>query len=261
MNNANKDKPTNNPHQDHNVVIYGGNGFIGSNIAQEFAKQGYAVTCVSRTGKMPIHLQRKRTENNWANNVNWLKGDASKPDITLLKKASIVITTIGSPPIPTLSKAGYDAQYYANGEVNIQLLNECAQEQTIKHLIIIGAQIPAILNRPSFAYAKGKQAVVTCATALTQSSDTKVTILQPSMVYGLRHTKRGFPIPLGLFSLISGLLKRFCSISKLTANNTLTQLAPVPVEKIATLCVESVNDISQKNDNPHFFTNHEILYE
>lgn len=259
---------TSNASVEHSVVIYGGNGFVGSAIAQHFVQQGYKISCVSRTGEIPAHLNKsnnsraknKKTEINWAQKVDWLKGDASKPDNELLSKADIVITTIGSPPIPTFTKKSYEAQYHTNGAVNIQLMNTCTKNN-IKHMIIIGAHIPKFLQRPSFAYAKGKQDVVSHAKMLSETNDIKFTIIQPSVIYGTRHTKSGFPIPIGFLGLVSRVIKKITTTFKLSANNLLMQIAPVPVKEISQLSYQVVKEKNRESNKLKVISNHAILHK
>lgn len=215
------------------IVIYGGNGFVGSNIAKQFAEKGHSVTCVSRQGKKPVHLDRNNPD--WANKVTWLKGDAADPDPNLLAGADIVVTTVGSPPTPTFTKAGFENQYHLNGRANIRLM-EAVAACNIGSLVIISAQIPSFLQLDRFAYARGKLDVIDKAHEYFTESKTAVTILQPSVIYGLRHTKTGRRVNLGFMSYFSNALQFIARKVKFAFFARMGAIAPVDVEHIAGFC-------------------------
>jgi len=219
---------------DNLVVIYGGNGFVGSAIARRFVERDYPVICLSRQGKKPVHLNTKAAS--WADKVVWLKGDAANPDLKLLDRASTVITTVGSPPLPTFTREKFNRQLHTNGLANIKLLEACSRYR-LKNIVIISAQIPDFLQRPGFAYASGKIAVIDRATEIFSDSATAVTIVKPSVVYGLRHTRTGKPVPLGFLKTAGKLLSWLSKLSSFQALSGLENIAPVSVSKIAKLCV------------------------
>ena len=184
------------------IAIFGGNGFVGSHIAKELSSRGVCVVCVSRTGHKPAHLRSEQ----WSENVRWCKGDASQADDDCLKQVDVLISAVGSPPIPTFSSAAFDQQLFANGTCNIKLI-ESAQNAGIKRLVLIGANVPWPLNRDSFAYAKGKRLSLEAAEQFSkQSSEHSALVLQPGAVTGKRYTANGKCIPLdkllGPFAII-----------------------------------------------------------
>ena len=82
------------------VVVYGGNGFVGTHVAKSLSESDAYAVCLSRTGHKPIHLQNQE----WSNKVCWSSGDASTPDTKLLTSANILICLVGSAPTLTFSK-------------------------------------------------------------------------------------------------------------------------------------------------------------
>ena len=142
------------------VVIYGGNGFVGSHIAQCLHGKDAQVSCVSRSGKMPEHLVGEL----WASQVDWLRGNAGEPDRDLLAQSDVVVTAVGAPPMPTLTKAAYQRSLQTNGLVNQQLLN-AAGESGVTRAVVIGAKVPAFLDKAWFAYATGKRLTLDAAQA------------------------------------------------------------------------------------------------
>ena len=176
------------------IAIYGGNGFIGSNIAEHLSHHELCILCLSRTGHKPVHLR----EQSWSERVRWCHGDASDPDVKLLSSADTLVCSIGSPPLPTFSKTAYNAQVYSNGTVNVNAIR-AAGESGIKKLVLLSAKIPSLMQRDSFGYAKGKRLSEEAALEFAELSDQhQVLILRPNVVYGTRHTATGKAIRLGL---------------------------------------------------------------
>ena len=176
------------------VVIYGGNGFVGTHVAQRLSLANAKAVAVSRSGRFPKHLH----EEEWAKRVSWKKGDASDADIDLLESCDVMVCLVGSPPIPTFTKQAYDQQLFTNGTANVKAI-QAAEKAGIKRLVLLGAKIPGLLQGDWFAYAKGKRLCLEAASKFSDlSKDHRVTILQPGGIYGTRHTLSGMAIPLHL---------------------------------------------------------------
>lgn len=174
------------------VTIFGGHGFVGTHIAKQLIESDIAVTCVSRRGECPQHLNNQ----DWAKSVTWQAGDASRADSQLLAQSGVVITVIGSPPLPTFTKTAHQRQLLANGLANQALITDC-ESAGVNKLIVLGAQIPFFLNFDWFAYNKGKQISLDAAKQFCQKSEENgATVIQPSMIYGTRHTQSGTAIPM-----------------------------------------------------------------
>ena len=174
------------------AVIYGGNGFAGTHIAENLINQQVHVTCVSRTGSMPVHLQ----EQAWAQQVQWLGGDASQPDAKLLASADVLITVVGSPPIPAVGKQAYEKQVFTNGVTNRNAIT-AAGEAGVKRVVLLGAKIPSILQGDWFGYAKGKRLSFAAAQDFAGlTPDHHAVVVQPGGIFGTRHTTTGKPIPI-----------------------------------------------------------------
>ena len=197
------------------VLIYGGNGFVGTHTAKRLAyEKGVCTACLSRTGHKPLYL----TKQTWSESIRWCKGDANQADTSLLSKVDIVISTVGAAPLPTFSKAAYDKQLLINGESNVNLINS-AQESGVKRLILMGASIPWLLRSNAFAYAKGKQLSYEAAKKFAEQSDEhQALILQPGAIYGKRHLNSGKVIPLDLFMKPMAFVmpSHFTDINKIT---------------------------------------------
>ena len=177
-----------------NVVVYGGNGFVGTEVAKQLQRRGANVSCVSRSGSMPKFLH----DSEWARSVSWLTGDASKPDASLLASMDVLVTVVGSPPIPTFSQRAYQRQLAINGGSNRTLITAAANAG-IKRVILLGAKIPSILDSDWFAYANGKQISYQAAKEFSQRSPQhNAVVIQPGGIYGVRHSVKGYAIPINL---------------------------------------------------------------
>lgn len=175
-----------------NVLIYGGNGFVGTRVAKILQQQNCSVSCVSRSGKMPKHL----VGDQWANQVQWIAGDASQPDHELLRTQDVLVSVVGAPPIPTVTKKAYQRSLAINGEANVNAIRAAA-ECDIRRLVLLGAKIPSPLQGNWFAYAKGKRLAADAAKEFSAHSNThSAVVIQPGGLFGKRHTKGGREIPL-----------------------------------------------------------------
>ncbi len=179
------------------IVIYGGNGFVGSVICEIAAGKGIECLSISRSGIMPAHL--KSAEHPWLKQVRWLQGNAMSPDMAILKGARAIINLVGSPPLPTFTQSAYDHQLMMNGTSQVRLIN-AAKEAGVNRLVVMGADIPSLLQTKAFAYYQGKQQTLTAAKAFAESSEQRqVAVLQPAGIYGTRHTGSGMALPLSWF--------------------------------------------------------------
>ncbi len=169
------------------IVLFGGNGFVGTAIARELIHQGVKAVCVSRSGAMPVHLEK--TE--WAHQVEWIQGDALKPDMTLFVDVAAVVTLIGSPPVPTFSKAAYAKQLATNSESNLAVI-KATQESPVDRLVVLGAHLPKAIATDKFAYAKGKRLCNEAAQEFANISEQHTSIvLKPTAIYGVRYNSAG----------------------------------------------------------------------
>ncbi|NND82116.1 MAG: NAD(P)-dependent oxidoreductase [Gammaproteobacteria bacterium] len=171
------------------VVIFGGNGFVGTAVAKVLVEAGATVRCVSRTPGVPVHLLTPL----WAQQVEWIAGDAAKPDIDLLRDADVAIAAVGTAPTPTFTEQSYEEKVASNSLPNLGAI-AAAKAAGVRRLVVLGAHLPAILNRDSFAYAKGKRLCLEAAEDFANTSEQHTAVvLQPSAIYGTRFNKHGEP--------------------------------------------------------------------
>jgi nucleoside-diphosphate-sugar epimerase len=195
------------------VVVYGGNGFVGTHVARSLLTHEVCVACLSRSGHKPLHLKDEK----WSESVRWCKGDASQPDTQLLKRVDGVVALVGSAPLPTISKSAYDEQVFSNGTANANAIRE-AGNAGIKRVVLVGAHIPFPLRGERFGYAKGKSIAMQAAKEFSQlSSEHRAIVIQPGIIYGRRYLKSGKSIQLStLCKPLSVLMPwQFVSVEKI----------------------------------------------
>lgn len=196
------------------VVIYGGNGFVGTHIAERLSQENVEIVCVSRRGHKPLHLQGQT----WSESVRWCKGDANSPDPSLLAESDFVVISIGSPPLPTFSKESFEQQLNNNGVTPSNAIRG-ADAAGVKSIILMGAQIPFFANNKHFAYTKGKNMALECAKEFAnRSNQHQAFVLQPGAIYGKRYLSNGKPIHLDKLMLPAYkiLPSQFTDISRIT---------------------------------------------
>ena len=75
-----------------NVVVFGGTGYVGSQVCERLSKKGYKVTAVSRRGENP-----RPGKSDALDRVNWVCGDATnKKDVErLVSEHDAVVHAVG----------------------------------------------------------------------------------------------------------------------------------------------------------------------
>jgi len=217
-----------------NVLVYGGNGFVGSKVLELAISRGARCTSVSRSGKVPAQLERLRPSS-WPEQVTWIAGDALHPDPLLVASADVIICLVGSPPLPTFSQKGFEQQVLANGSANSAVIAE-AMRQGVKRVVLLSAHLPALMRSSRFGYYVGKQQAIKAATAYTSASENNAaTVLYPSAIYGTRYTDAGTAIPLGWFmSPVAWLMRSLPAV----VSSVLPE-SPVPLDRVALAVVNA----------------------
>lgn len=187
-------------------ILLGGTGFVGTEIAKQLTSLGIAVASISRSGTMPRFLK----PHTWAKEIEWVRADNQLQISELNNEADVLICLVGSPPLPTVSTAAYIRQLHQNSHPNIQAIQQ-AMGTDIKQLVVLGAHLPKVIDGDRFAYAKGKRLCLEAAEAFAESRQTRGSVvLQPTAIFGTRHTANGMAINLGAtmkpFSKLQGLL-------------------------------------------------------
>ena len=232
-----------NPSHSSTVVLFGGNGFVGTEVAHQLVAQGLRVVAVSRTGTMPVHLQNG--DSDWPKQVEWLAGDATQPDPALLADAQTVVLLVGSPPLPTFSQSAFEQQRDNNALPNCRAI-EAAAEAGVTHIVLLSAYIPAALQRQSFGYYVGKQQSLAAAEQFAStSSQHGATVLKPSGIYGVRYTPSGRAIP------INSVMKPIAALQQCLPSS-LQSLLPATLVSVQSVAAAVVAAVNNSNDRGHF---------
>mmetsp|Transcript_19828 Transcript_19828/g.32584 ORF Transcript_19828/g.32584 Transcript_19828/m.32584 type:complete len:252 (+) Transcript_19828:395-1150(+) len=169
------------------VVVFGGNGFVGSATISSIRRiaPSVKVLSVSRQGLRPVHVRDD-------GQVDWKQGDAFEPRTykSLLDKSTAVVITCGSPPIPTFSRKAEELQFKNNGTICKTIIDECVSTG-VARLVLISAEMPAWAPK---GYREGKLAAFAEAKRFPESGGDAF-VLKPSAIYGTRFVG-SIPIPL-----------------------------------------------------------------
>lgn len=220
------------------IIIYGGNGFVGTHVAQALAGRA-CVVCLSRSGHKPLHLKDAA----WSEQVRWCKGDAADPDEKLLASADVLICLVGAAPLPTFSEQAYQEALHQNGITNRNAIHAAAQAG-VQRVILLGAKIPWPMNSKYFAYAEGKRIAFAAAEDFSQrDSAHSAVVLQPGIIYGTRHRPDGRPIRLApiMKPFAKVLPGHFVAVEHLA--NQIAELALSPADSLPNFRVIRNRDI------------------
>lgn len=218
------------------VAIYGGNGFVGTHLARKLVSAKAKVTCISRSGAMPSQLEHSA----WSKQVQWLQGDASQPDLAMLKAIDVLVSVVGAPPLPTFSHTAYQRAVFNNGTTNATAISAAA-DAGIKRVVLLGAQIPALLHGRWFGYARGKQVALDAAEAFSQlTAEHSAVVIQPGGIYGKRHTKSGRELPI---DWLLGPLAKLLPSQLISVDRVAARLAQ---EVLASSCEQGLTIVKHK---------------
>ena len=220
------------------VIIYGGNGFVGTQVAEALAGRA-CVVCLSRSGHKPLHLKDEA----WSEQVRWCKGDAADPDEKLLATADVLVCLVGAAPLPTFSEQAYEQAVHQNGITNRNAI-EAAARVGIQRVILLGAKIPWPMNNKYFAYAEGKRIAFSAAEDFAQGNpEHHAVVLQPGVIYGTRHRQDGRPIHLeSVMKPVAKVLPgHFVAVERLAER--IAELALTPPESLPNFHVITNRDI------------------
>ena len=105
------------------ILVFGGNGFVGSSICKYALSQGLKVVAVSRSG-------RPRIPEAWQSEVEYIQGDAMSPQTyaSILPSVSGVVHSIGvlfESKIPFLRSSEYQGSYrHMNRDTAMTIVQE-----------------------------------------------------------------------------------------------------------------------------------------
>ncbi|GBG70473.1 hypothetical protein CBR_g6602 [Chara braunii] len=209
------------------LVVFGGNGFVGSHICREALSRGIHVTSVNRSG--PPARQEP-----WLKEVEWVRGDVFDPDVwrMQLRDASGVVSCIGG-------FGTNDEMRRINGHANVKAV-QAAAEEDVKRFVLISAHyfsVPAIILR---GYYEGKRIA---EEAVRSKFPYGGIILRPGFIHGNRNVGN-LTVPL---SVIGGPLEAVMRSRAFTWTSNLpivgsVLLPPVKATAVAKAAVRAATD-------------------
>ncbi|XP_010692986.2 uncharacterized protein At1g32220, chloroplastic [Beta vulgaris subsp. vulgaris] len=163
------------------LLVFGGNGFVGSHICKEALERGLTVASISRSGRSSINEA-------WADRVNWHKGNLFSPET--FKDALDGVTSV----ISCVGGFGSNANMYKiNGTANMNAIRAAA-EKGVKRFVYISAADFGVVNYLLQGYYEGKRAA---ETELLTNFPYGGIILRPGFIYGTRQVG-SMKLPLGV---------------------------------------------------------------
>lgn len=185
------------------MLIFGGNGYVGSTIARRALDVGWSVTCACRSGK-PGHLRAEDypdqllpppsplfAPGGWVDKVDWMTVDAlDRPSVYQAVQesaADAVVTCIGV--LTTDKKLG--RQF--NGDTNVNIAAAVYETPHVQRMVFVSAARVPLASYFLRGYYEGKTMV---EKAMRETLKGRAAILQPGFVYGTRFTSSGKGVPL-----------------------------------------------------------------
>ena len=194
-----------------NILIAGGTGFVGSNLAGKLHENGHEITLLTRSG----------SKTNIAKNINYVQTDFNTVYEPLPAKPDVLINCIGiirefpSKGI-TFEKVHYETSKY---------LVELANRNDIRRFIQISALGVGPDAKTGYSKTKYK------AEELLNDSELNVTIFRPSIIYGPGDD---------FINMIAGFLKKF-SVMPVIGDGKY-RLQPVHVDDLCEVIIKSLGD-------------------
>lgn len=218
------------------IIVFGGNGYVGSHICQQALKQGFQVVSVNRSGR-PAHLQGP-----WLNDVDWVMGDALKPETykDLLPGASAVITTVGT-------FGTNDVMYKVCGTANIEIFNAAADAGVggASFISVHDYKFAGAWHMQDFllkGYFQGKR---DAEKVLFERFPASGVALRPSFIYGTRQVGN-LRVPMGLVGAPLDKVLGMLPVKSLASIPIVGPafVPPVSVEAVAKAAVAGATDPS-----------------
>ncbi|CAA2992179.1 Hypothetical predicted protein [Olea europaea subsp. europaea] len=207
------------------LLILGGNGFVGSHVCKEAIDRGLAVASLSRSGRSSI-------QEPWASRVSWHQGDLLSTDSwkDALNGVTSVISCVGG-------FGSNSHMYKINGTANINAIRAAAEEG-VKRFVYISAADFGVVNYLLQGYYEGKRAAET--ELLTRYTYGGV-ILRPGFIYGTRRVG-SMKLPLGVIgSPMEMVLQHAKPLSQVPLVGPLFT-PPVNVTAVAKVAVRAATD-------------------
>jgi len=156
------------------VVVFGGNGFVGSRVSEQLVQAGVKVVSISRSGVPPAWAK----DQEWVGELSWVKGDPTEEDWSdSLTGSAAVVSCIG------VIGGSDDSMQRGNGAVNLAVAEQAASAGVSKLVYVsvsdaVGGAVGAFALK---GYFKGKKEA---EASITKAFANKAVILAPTFIYG-----------------------------------------------------------------------------
>lgn len=207
------------------LIVFGGNGFVGSQVTRLALSAGWNVVVACRSGAPhPGSLNEP-----WVRNAQYVAIDAlsrsqvfefldDHPDTTA------IVSSIGL--LTTNAREGRRI----NGDPTINVAAALFERKAIEKLVFVSACDMQPANYVLSGYYQGKRAA---ERAMLENLGERAVVLRPGMIYGSRALSNGVKLPLGVIG--APLRMVFEPLQRLVPLSILTP--PVPVEEVAAAAV------------------------
>mmetsp|Transcript_60937 Transcript_60937/g.70764 ORF Transcript_60937/g.70764 Transcript_60937/m.70764 type:complete len:242 (+) Transcript_60937:87-812(+) len=217
------------------IIIFGGNGFVGSRVTKYAVEAGWNTIVACRSGA-PSAAQSLEP---WAHKAQYISIDAlsrsqvfecldDHPD------TYAIVSCIGA-----LTTANMEGRRL-NGDATINMAAGLFERKAIRKLIFVSAADMQPVNRVLKGYYQGKRAA---EKAILENLGDRGVVLRPGMIYGTRNVSIGgvsVPLPIGIVG--APMKTIFQPIHKVAPFGILTP--PVSVDDVAKACVWGAEEAS-----------------
>eukprot|EP00210_Caulerpa_lentillifera_P006855 g6552.t1 len=216
------------------VVVFGGNGFVGSRVCEIALGMGLQVISINRSGR-PSWLKQS-----WADGVEWIQGDALQPTCYTDKLSGALgaVSCVGG-------FGSNEKMYRVCGEANIRAI-ETAASLGVPRFAFISVHhdtLPGFVK--SIGYFRGK---LDAEETLRRCYGNKGVSLRPFFIHGTRQISDNLGIPLQLLGTplekLLGLVPNTKALSGSIPILGTGLVPPVRVEAVARAAVSAITDPS-----------------
>lgn len=157
------------------LIVFGGNGFVGSQVTKVALLSGWTVVVACRSGSPKFAKNEP-----WVNQVQYASVDAlSRPQVKELFESHpdtvAVISCVGA-----LTTDAVEARRM-NGDATINMAAIASQHQNVQKFVFVSAADLKPVNSLLHGYYHGKRAA---EGALIENLKSRSVILRPAMIYG-----------------------------------------------------------------------------
>lgn len=220
------------------LIVFGGNGFVGSRVTKAAIESGWKVIVACRSGAPTVAASEP-----WAHQAQYVAIDAlSRPQVMELlddhPDTAVMVSCIG-----TLTTDNTEGRR-CNGDATINMAAALYERKSIQKLVFVSAADLQPVNLLLKGYYQGKRAA---ERAMLENIQSRSAILRPALIYGNRSVSGGVTIPLGLVG--APLRMIFQPLHSVIPLSILTP--PISVDEVASAAVYACQEPSVTGIHEH----------